>query len=194
MNLPVELVIKILEWLSELDLEIVAQCNGRMQRLVRTVLMDRYRRSGLDPGSGLDLGPSASASGHSIRELVDLIRPPDDQSPTQRQWIRNGQLDRSGVPAKIRYHPNRRISYEEWYHEGELHSVDGPAVIGYYANGQKIYEYWYHDGLLHRSDGPAYTRYYENGQKSCEGWYQAGVLVVQSTMGSTWKNEHGVRT
>jgi hypothetical protein len=40
-QLPVELVIKILEWLSELDLEIVAQCNMRMQRAVRTILMDR---------------------------------------------------------------------------------------------------------------------------------------------------------
>jgi hypothetical protein len=161
--LPVELVIKILEWLPELDLEIVAQCNGSMQRVVRTVLTDRCRVR------GLVLEPSAS--GHSIRELVDLVRPPDHQTLTQRQWTRNGQLDRSGVPAQIWYYQNGQKVYEYWYRGGKKHRIEGPAMINYYANGQENYEYWYHDGLLHRVEGPAAISYYQNGQKQRETWY-----------------------
>ena len=163
-RLPIELVIKILEWLSELELEIVAQCNGQMQIAVRTVLMDRYRRLGLDPASAL-----------SIRELVDLTRPPDYQTPTTRHWNnRNGQRERSGAPAVIWYYENGQKQYEYWYRDGSLHRDDGPAPIGYYENGQKGYELWKRGGSPHRDDGPAQTSYYDNGQKCYEEWYREG--------------------
>lgn len=54
----------------------------------------------------------------------------------EKQWYRNGVLDRADGPAVEKEH------YSAWYRDGKLHRTDGPAVV--YKNG--LIKEWHVNG------------------------------------------------
>jgi hypothetical protein len=151
-KLPFELLLKILENFKEVDLEVLSQVDQRFNSAVYTILSDRYRKRYPGPGPlGLGLG-----LGLGIRQLTDILRPPDCSSP-QQLWYYRGHLHRDGAPARI-----TTIS-KGWYQHGKLHRVDGPAWQSCYENGAISSEQWHYQGQLHRVDGPAAADYTDGG-------------------------------
>lgn len=191
-DLPFELLLNILDWLTAYDLESVLGVNDKWNHAIEMIISERYQMKLYHEV------PSSTVPVRDISDMVIALRRPDRESYTygklsSRYWHicnpdQSTVLHSEDGPANIFYHLDGSV-VEKWYEYDRLHRLDGPAEITYFRQElvtdirgiarpwpQRRVATWYINGVTHRNNGPALIKYDSNGQELFHQWVSGGIV------------------